>query len=127
MITISNESGNSRVMAKPLEYVLIKQAWEEGGANVRLHFPEVSVPKAHACAAHIFARRWGPHMPEHLDMEDVDSPTNALVLLKPIRVCTLLSHVSMLSNFFSDIVICLLMLVLLKMWSPTMADIIVRL
>lgn len=76
-----------------------EQAWEEGGANVKLHFPEVSVPKAHACAAHIFARRWGRHMPKHLDMEDVNSPTNALVLMKPIEVYTPLSLVSICFPF----------------------------
>ena len=39
-------------------------------------------------------------MPEHLDMEDVNSPTNALVLMKPIQVYTSLSLVSMHSIVF---------------------------
>ena len=98
MITINNESGDSRATAKPFEYVLI-QAWEDG-ANVKLHFPKVSVPKAHACAAHIFARRWGPHMPDYLELEDVNSPTNALVLMKSMQVYTPLSHVGMHSTSF---------------------------
>lgn len=85
-------------MAKHFEYVL-RQAWEDG-ANIKLHFPEVIVPIAHACAAHILARRWGPHMPEHLDLEDINSPTNALVLVKPIKVYIPLSHISMFSTSF---------------------------
>ena len=39
-------------------------------------------------------------MPEHLDMEDVNSPTNALILTKPIQVYSLLSHVGMHSTLF---------------------------
>ena len=39
-------------------------------------------------------------MPEHLDLEDVNSPTNALGLMKPIQVYSLLSHVGMHSTLF---------------------------
>jgi len=109
-------------MTKPLDYGLIKQAWDEDHANVKLHFPDISVPKAHACAAHIFPRRWGPHMPEHLEMEDVNSPTNALILMKPIQVYTPFNLGSMHSTFLlQDITIFLLMITFLKMGSPARA------
>jgi hypothetical protein len=125
IILINNKYSNVRVMTKPLDYGLIKQAWDEDHANVKLHFPDISVPEAHAGAAHIFAiwyGRWGPHMPEHLEMEDVDSPTNALILMKPIKVYTPFNLRSMHCTFLlQDITIFLLMITCLKMGSPAKA------
>ena len=72
----------------PHDYKLTKQAWDESHKVVKLHFPDISVPEVHAGAAHIFSRHWEAHMADYLDMTDINSPNNALILMKPIKVCT---------------------------------------
>ncbi|KAK9830080.1 hypothetical protein WJX72_009652 [[Myrmecia] bisecta] len=52
---------------------------------VRVQLPDVEVPSAHACAAHIFPRRCTAHMPGWLDMTDIDDVKNGLVILKPLQ------------------------------------------
>ena len=55
--------------------------------TVRCHLPAVEVPAAHAAAVCIFPRRCAAFLEGFTDLTDVNDPVNALVLLKPLKVC----------------------------------------